>query len=178
MRDRCTKPNHTDFQSYGGRGIKICERWMTFTNFLADMGMRPNGTTIDRTDNNGHYEPSNCRWATTEQQERNKRSNRWITANGKRLIQTDWARLTGIPGIVISQRLRAGWSEEDAVTIPNGQRARGSRVNTSKLTADKVVQIRKEREAGMSLPKLGRKYGVTAQSIWNICRGAHWKHIP
>lgn len=74
MIQRCTNPNHTFFAEYGGRGISVCARWRdSFAAFLADMGERPEGTTLDRIDNNGHYEPQNCRWATPTTQVRNSR---------------------------------------------------------------------------------------------------------
>lgn len=73
MKTRCNNPKHRRYSDYGGRGIKVCERWMDFNNFLADMGERPEGLTLDRIDPNGNYEPGNCRWATDSVQQTNKR---------------------------------------------------------------------------------------------------------
>lgn len=78
MLKRCSQPNHRSYPDYGGRGITVCERWRSdFRNFLADMGERPAGTTIDRRDNNGNYELGNCRWATRSEQQRNRRPFKW-----------------------------------------------------------------------------------------------------
>jgi hypothetical protein len=77
MIQRCTNPRHTRYNLYGRRGIRVCDRWRRFENFLADMGERPEGTTLDRRDNDGDYKPGNCRWATQSQQVRNSRRWRW-----------------------------------------------------------------------------------------------------
>ena len=78
MKNRCGNPNYINYDSYGGRGIKVCDRWEKFENFLEDMGERPVSTSLDRIDVNGNYEPSNCRWATVEEQAQNRRKTRLI----------------------------------------------------------------------------------------------------
>lgn len=109
MKSRCYNPNNNAYSGYGGRGITVCDRWLnSFENFLLDMGRRPSKDhSLDRYPNNatGNYEPTNCRWATWEQQNGNRRDNKWIEHNGERLIQNDWARKLGMSGKLFHQRL-------------------------------------------------------------------------
>ncbi len=99
---RCNYPNHKSYKVYGGRGVKVCERWLAFKAFWDDMGPRPSPThSLDRIDNDGNYEPHNCRWATREEQQRNKRNNHLVTYNGETKCVAEWAILFGITAIYI-----------------------------------------------------------------------------
>lgn len=81
MKERCLNPNNSHYKNYGGRGIKVCERWMEFLSFLEDMGERPSHKTLDRINNDGNYEPANCRWATDREQRANKRPREKVHAH-------------------------------------------------------------------------------------------------
>ena len=117
MKERCYNPKYTLFSRYGGRGISVCDRWIdSFENFYADMGSAPAGTSIDRIDNDGIYEPSNCRWATSEVQANNKSSNRKICINGEEKTVAEWSDVMGVRSDLIHCRLGRGWSDYDAVT--------------------------------------------------------------
>lgn len=108
MRNRCSNPNDPGWLLYGGRGITVCDRWRSFENFYADMGERPPGTSLDRMNNAGDYEPGNCRWATASEQARNKRSNIYLTHDGVTRTLTDWARAAGIRPSTFLGRYRRG----------------------------------------------------------------------
>lgn len=117
---RCHTPTTESYKYYGARGIIVCDRWrLSFENFYADMGPRPSPKhSIDRIDNNGNYEPSNCRWATTHQQASNTRKNQWLTFRGETKTVSEWTRVLGFPREVIRSRLARGWSVEQALTLP------------------------------------------------------------
>lgn len=118
MRARCERPSHVQYYLYGGRGIKVCERWSSFENFLADMGPRPDGMSIDRKDSNGNYEPGNCRWATALEQARNTRRNRYLEFNGERKSLPEWADEYGMARATLAGRLKKAWSLSDALLTP------------------------------------------------------------
>lgn len=119
IRQRCENPACKCFHTYGGRGIKVCDRWQTFENFLADMGYPPMPKmSIDRIDVNGDYEPGNCRWATAKEQQRNRRNNLRITISGETLLLSELSDRSGISYATIRERIRAGWTAERAVTEP------------------------------------------------------------
>lgn len=118
---RCTDPNDVSYPLYGGRGIKVCRRWLeSAANFVADMGLRPSRHhSIDRIDNNGDYEPGNCRWATRVQQARNTRRSRMLTFRGVTKPLPVWAEEVGISQKTLASRLNLmKWSVEEALTRP------------------------------------------------------------
>lgn len=117
IRERCERSNSASYARYGGRGIRVCDRWRSFELFLADMGHRPTPDhSVEREDNDGHYEPGNCRWATRLEQARNRRNNRFVECGTVRLTVSEWAGLTKLaPGTIIA-RLDRGWSPQRTLT--------------------------------------------------------------
>lgn len=116
MKGRCLNKSDQDYEFYGGRGITVCDRWLnSFENFYADMGDPPDGMTLERIKNNRGYEPGNCRWATRQEQNSNRRSNHRL-----RLTMTiqQWADLLKIGRFVIASRLKRGWTTKRALITP------------------------------------------------------------
>lgn len=116
MLARCYRPSTTLWHRYGGRGIKVCERWHDFENFLSDMGEPPPHASIERKNNDGDYEPHNCKWASKREQANNCSDNRVLDAFGTKRTLAQWARIAEISPNALRQRLSRGWSPERALT--------------------------------------------------------------
>ena len=115
MIQRCLNPLNKSYADYGGRGITICQRWLTFDNFLEDLGENPTNQTLDRIDNNKGYDKSNCKWSTPKQQSHNRRDNCLVTHNSRTQCLATWAEEVGISRAVIQYRLNRGWCIKRAI---------------------------------------------------------------
>ena len=121
MLSRCRNPKTAGYADYGGRGIKVCERWHSFENFYADMGERPSKKhSIDRINNDGNYEPGNCRWATIYEQLDNRRSTIWVTYRGVKMPLRVFCDNYDLPYAATKGRLKDGWSLDwiKSLTLP------------------------------------------------------------
>jgi len=127
---RCTQPSVDRFEHYGGRGVRVCERWQDYAAFLADMGEKPDGMSLDRIDVNGDYEPGNCRWATALEQARNRRSTHLITVDGVDRCISEWSTISGVSPGMIGWRIAKGWPPKRAIFQPTkGRRSGGPSVS-------------------------------------------------
>lgn len=125
---RCTVPSSDNYEYYGARGISVCDRWLSFENFLADMGLRPDGSTIDRINTDGDYEPGNCRWETASRQQNNKRNTRRYLFRGEMLCLRDISEKYGVKYELLKQRVYDGWTVEEAAATPAKKRRNGSKL--------------------------------------------------
>ena len=134
MRRRCYEVVNNRYQYYGAKGIKVCERWMKFNNFLTDMGLRPEGKSIGRIDSTKDYSPDNCRWEDKYQQSNNKGDNVLLTVFGKTQTRTQWGREFGVEATVIRDRMeRYGWTVEQAILHPLDNTRSAGRLAANKL---------------------------------------------
>jgi RNA polymerase sigma factor (sigma-70 family) len=194
MKQRCYNNKHEAYKKYYGRGITVCDRWRnSFINFLKDMGERPIGKTLDRINNNGNYEPSNCKWSTLKEQARNTRRNVFIDG----MIQTDFCRKNNISLGSVTNRRNLGWDEKEVIIghhRPNiGKRSSCEKhfkefkitiMNKFKKSADVIISYlslldAKEREIlkrrlGLingkreTLDDIAKDYGLTRERIRQI----------
>lgn len=183
MKMRCINTKSDAYDNYGGRGIAVCDRWLdNFENFYADMGKRPEGMSIDRIDVNGDYCPKNCRWATVEEQSRNKRDNVYIEYNGQSKIISDWAKDLNISKQTLHKRLNDyDYSVEEAFNLElhhnKSVKFSGENNPMSKLDETKVKEIKVFLKQGRKTTELSKIYGVSNSVISNIKSGKRWKHV-
>ena len=175
MHSRCKDKSNTN---YFGKGIHVCDRWNEFSNFLEDMGERPENCTIDRINPDGNYDPENCRWATSADQSRNKSGSIIVEFNGINLNLKDLADQFGIPTTTIYRRYHQGVRGADLVSKKNRLKLRvGSKASNSKLSEKDVIEIKKLLLEGLSSQKIADKFGVSQPTISNIKTGATWSHL-
>lgn len=168
IKQRCHNPDCEDYYLYGGRGVKVCERWRnSFEAFLEDVGSsKPAGTSIDRYPNReGNYEPGNTRWGTDEMQANNKRNNVILSLNGEEMTIAQWARKLNCDSRPIHARIERGWSHEDALTTP----IRKMIVHPPRLTKERIQTILESPH--VSGAEFARKYGVTRTAICHVRKG-------
>lgn len=120
---RCGNPKRDGYSVYGGRGIRVAERWLVFENFYADMGDPPEGMSLERMDVNGHYEPGNCKWATTQEQSLNTTRSRFVVVDGEKMNVVVAAKRYEISPTTLKWRLDRGWPHDDAVKRPIRRKA-------------------------------------------------------
>ncbi len=118
MLARCKNKNDQNFPNYGGRGIDVCERWMSVDNFFKDMGFPPDGLTLERKDTNESYCPENCIWETPKAQANNKRNNHLLSFEGRTMTMAQWAETVGLSYSALGSRIYDGWSTERALLTP------------------------------------------------------------
>ena len=117
MIQRCLNQNHKSYKNYGGRGIKVCNKWLKFENFYKDMGKIPKGLSLDRIENNKGYYKSNCKFSTRKEQQNNTRQNHYLTHNSKTQTLAQWAEELNLNYNTIAKRLRLGWSVEKTLSL-------------------------------------------------------------
>ena len=150
MHERCSRKTHSSYKHYGALGIKVCKRWDSFKSFLKDMGVKPEGMTLDRIDSSKNYSPKNCRWANRHDQARNKKNNVWLEYKGKRMILTDWAKAYGMPKLKLWKRINSGYSVKDALEM--GYRERDC----------KMIEFQGER---LSITGWAKRTGISITSM-------------
>jgi len=162
MIDRCYNKRDKSYKHYGGRGIAVCDRWKeSILHFVEDMGLSPEGLTLDRINCDGDYEPENCRWATQKVQQNNRRNN--VVINGKPLAEYDMAKST------FYRRCKKGMTPEQAISEPK----KGS----PKLNQIAVNVIRHLFEKGVSNARLAKAYGLSRKTIWEVTSGRSWMGV-
>lgn len=168
MKQRCGNPNVKSYKNYGGRGVRVCDRWNSFYNFYKDMGDMPDGFTIERIDNEKGYSPNNCKWASMQEQSHNKRNNRKIEFNGVVMDLSEWTEKLGFGRTTIRTRLDTlKWSIEKALLTPEFKNRRGDvfKYNGKEMTM--VEWAKKYNIIPDTLLKRMNKYGWSLEKSLN-----------
>jgi hypothetical protein len=175
MKNRCNNKNHKRYADYGGRGIKVCDEWNSYENFVRDMGLKPDGLVLDRVDNSGNYVPVNCRWATYHDSNKNTRRNTYYTYEGKTQTIEEWAEKYDMPRSTLSSRIHSyRWPIGIALETPVGcvenmpidpDKAKFV-PSLNKEIADKIRKL--YCDEGHSQVELSRWFDVSPTTIWRI----------
>lgn len=175
MKSRCSCPTHQAYKNYGGRGIGVCDEWQdsfeTFMEWALSNGWE-RGLTLDRIDNDGDYEPDNCRWVDHKTQNRNRRTNRYLTFNGESKTLQEWSEITGIPRCTIEKRLdKYGFSVEDAL-------AKDWRKKTYEYNGERHTLMEWSRITGIKYSTLDKRihqFGYTIEQALTVPLRKHIK---
>ncbi len=166
MWQRCVNNNNKSYDRYGGRGIKVCDRWRDFFKFMEDMGRRPPGTSLDRYPNNdGNYEPGNCRWATDEEQVENRRCTIWVTIGKERKPLTYWCRKYNVEREVVKHRHRR-----------HGDWVRAIKEATRDLNAEAIIYVEIE-GVRKTAREWCKEYNIRFQKAWSRVNRDGWDWI-
>lgn len=174
MIDRCSNPQHKYYARYGGRGIRVCARWLSsFQLFLDDMGERPKGTTIDRINNAGDYEPNNCRWATWDVQSCNKASTHYLTIGGKTQAIAKWARDVGLKKTTVTGRIARGWTPERALSraLTRAEALSAAHIAQAKEVDSLHRKIAALLAFGLSQRQVAKRLGLYRSTIYKHIHG-------
>lgn len=180
MINRCNPSNSDACPAYAGSGVTVCSRWMeSFESFYSDMGDRPKGHSIDRIDPAGNYEPGNCRWADPKTQAMNRKSTVITAVRGESLCLRDISKKYGIPNTTVTRRYAQGLRGEDLICTKNRNvYRRGTQSASSKLTEEKVSEIKARILSGEKNKDLSERFGVSGAVISEIRHNKLWTHVP
>lgn len=168
MKARCFNPKAKQWADYGGRGILVCDAWMTYANFERDMLPRPKGYSIERIDTNGHYEKSNCRWATRKEQQRNQRRTIWVTIEGQQFKAIELAEKSGLKVDTIVKRAAAGMTYKKLMAKTYYINPSNTRAATERRVANQRAKTHCKRGHEWSSENTGRQKGGA-----RYCRRCH-----